>query len=95
MKRIRDYTGKVEVNYYTFSSAAATPEEAIDTLTLETCGPYLGPDDFYNEIADEAIAYLSAHWNEAEEMPDADANEYISTLAECWNLSADELAYLK
>lgn len=96
MKRIRDYAAKAaEVNYYTFSSAAATPEEAIDSLTLETAGSYLGPDDFCNSVAEEAVAYLSVHWNEAQEMPDADADKYISTLAECWGLSHAELDYLK
>ena len=94
MKRVIDDTNTMECCYYYMSSAARNPREAITTLTLETGGDCLGPADFHDEIAEEALAYLSEHWEEAEEMSPEDAWRRILHLCEEWELTVKDLSYL-
>ena len=78
-----------------FSSKATTPEQAMETLTMETGGNCLGPSDFENEAYEEALTMVEENWDDAEEMSEEEAHERIEHLADEWGLAIDELEYLK
>lgn len=78
-----------------FSSKAKMPEEAMESLTMETSGNCLGPADWYDEHYDEALVMVKENWNDAEEMSEEETTERINHLADEWGLTIEELEYLK
>ena len=78
-----------------FSSKAKNPEQAMETLTMETGGNCLGPSALENEAYEEALALVTENWDDAEEMSEAEAKERIEHLADEWGLDESELEYLK
>lgn len=78
-----------------FSSSAESPEQAMESLTMETSGNCLGPADFVDEAYKEALALVTENWEYAEEMSEEEAHDRIEHLADEWGLSEKELEYLK
>lgn len=78
-----------------FSSAAKTPEEAMESLTMETTGNCLGPSDFCDDFYTETLALVTENWSIAEEMNAEETQERIEHLADEWGLEEKELEYLK
>lgn len=78
-----------------FSSKAKNPEQAMETLTMETGGNCLGPSDWENEAYEEALHMVTENWNDAEEMSVEEARERIEHLADEWGLNESELEYLE
>lgn len=78
-----------------FSSLAKTPDEAMESITMETAGNCIGPSDFYDDFYSETLAMVKDNWSGAEEMSEEEAQERIEHLADEWGLPKEELEYLK
>lgn len=82
-----------------FSSKAQTIEEALETFQCETGGPCMGPEDFTDDDDHQAnrawaIDLLEENFRWAEEISEAEAQERIDHLADEWEITPDDLAYL-
>ena len=91
MKKIYMMNDNGEMNLITVSSTA-TKEDAADTLTAETGGDCIGPND-----AEESkeLAYLQDNWDSLEEMSAEEENERIAHLADEWGLEPQDIDYLR
>ena len=78
-----------------FSSSAKSPEQAMESLTMETGGNCLGPSDFENEAYEEALTMVEENWDDAKEMSAEETQERIEHLADEWGLAEEALEYLK
>jgi len=75
----------------TISSDAATPEEAVETVTGETEGPCFGPADDEEWVRD----FIAENWDTFEEMGAEEEEERILHLASEWGLDPKDLNYLR
>ncbi|WP_294855903.1 hypothetical protein [uncultured Oscillibacter sp.] len=73
-------------------ASTATKEDAADTLTAETGGDCIGPEDA--EESDE-LAYLLDNWDSLEEMSAEEEDERIAHLADEWGLEPQAIDYLR
>lgn len=78
-----------------FSSSAATPEQALESLTVETGGACLGPEDLDGDDREWTLAAVADNFDSAEQMTEVDADARISHLSEEWGIAPEHLQYLK
>ena len=78
-------------------SSAATIENFVDSLTVETEGSTLcgGGDDFIDCMDCEEIQFVRDNWNGLEEVNKEEENEIIAYLADCWGLEEEDIDYLR
>ena len=98
MKKFQ-YWDSCENDWAYFSSKAQTIEEALETFQCETAGACMGPEDFTDDDDHQAnrawaIDLLEENFRWAEEISEAEAQARIDHLADEWEISPDDLAYL-